>query len=431
MSSALSQTEAVPWPTIGSIGVDSLTRVGQLSWVEQALAKQQPLNGYPLVSHPLETTRAMVANHPAFPIQVRHGTARPEAILSMMQSVGLTAADGGPLSHCLPHGRTRLRRAIRSWRICVEQLASWREQGIDIHLESHGGCVGGLMCPPSLRVALAILEGLFFCHHGIASISLSYAQGPNIDQDLGALTALKQLTAVYLSGVRSHTVVHTYMGGLPQTESGLRRLIEDAAILATRSGASRLVVRPRGAPHPCKRDLRQALVWAQNAAQTPHQRAFPSHGRRRRVSSTNLRYTPHTQPTEAMWGLSPRAEQYATQIAREACSIIEATRSLHHNLDHALELAVADGLIDLPGCLHPENRRRTAARLDRAGAIVWVETGRLPFPVDLAVHSGQASVHAAGRMAMEVGARYDRLYGRHEYPSGVHAASSSARMLLQ
>ncbi|MGB1015083.1 MAG: hypothetical protein ACPG4T_13190, partial [Nannocystaceae bacterium] len=274
---------------------------------------------------------------------------------------------------------------------------------------------------------------LFFSHHGITSISLSYAQGPNIDQDLGALTALKRLTEVYLPGTRSHSVVHTYMGGLPHTDSGLRRLIEDAATLATRAGAARLVVRPRGAPQPSERDLLQALTWAQQAAQIPHQRAFPSQGTRRRSSSTNLRFSPTHPTSEATWGLSPRAEQYATQIAREACSIIEATRSLHHNLDHALELAVTNGLIDLPGCLHPENRGLTAARLDRTGAIVWVETGRLPFPVDLAVHHpGHSSVHAAGRMAREVSTRYDRLYGRHEHPSGVHdVASSSTQMTLQ
>ncbi len=426
MGSALACTAATKWPTVGTLHIDSLTRIGLLSWVERTLSAGGTLNGYPLVSVPPQHTQAMIAGVPALPIQVRHGSAHPEAIFSLMQAVGLTAADGGPLSHCLAHGRTQVRRSIGSWRLCVEQLATWRERGIDFHLESHGGCLGGLPCPPSLRVALSLLEAIFFMHHGIDSLSLSYAQGPNVDQDLGALTALRKLASIYIPTARYHTVVHTYMGPQPQTQSGLRRLIDDAAMLACRGGAARLVVRPRGAPHPEQSDIEQALVWAMQAASTPER------GRqRRRESSSHPRLAPHTRPREASWGLSPRAAAFAETIAREACSIIEATRSLHHNIDHALELAVANGLIDIPGCLHPQNRGLTAMRLDRAGALQWVDTGRLPFPADLKVHAHtRPSATTTGRIATEVPTRYDRLYGMRERLLET-AASSSSRMLLQ
>ncbi len=430
MTSTLSKLATTAWPLVGSLEVDTLTRVGQLAWVERALAAGHQLNGYPLVSHPRDQTRDMLAAVPSLPVQVRHGSAQPEAIFSLMQDLGLTAADGGPLSHGLAHGRTRIRSAINSWRTCLQQLATWQNRGIDFHLESHGGCLGGLLCPPSLKIALNLLEGMFFAHHGVDNISFSFAQGANLDQDLGALTALRQLATIYLPEVRSDIVVHTYLGALPQTDNGFHRLLEDAVGLASRGGAARLVIHPRGAPSPTPHELDKALGWAMQAACTPQQ---PRGGSR--ALNPAFRFAPHTRPREAGWTLSPRGSNFADIIVREACSIIEATRALHHNIDHALELAVTNGFIDIPGCLHPQNRGLTTIRYDRSGALLWADTGRLPFPTDLAARSHmRPNSLLASRLATEVATRYDRLYGVRERllsPQSVPSASSSSRMQLQ
>ncbi len=70
----------------------------------------------------------------------------------------------------------------------------------------------GQLCPPSLLVALSVLEGVFFKQHGLRSVSLSYAQQTHRGQDVEALLALRTLAAEHLSGLDWHVVLYTYMG---------------------------------------------------------------------------------------------------------------------------------------------------------------------------------------------------------------------------
>lgn len=81
----------------------------------------------------------------------------------------------------------------------------------------------GQLCPPSLLVALSVLEGVFFRQHGLRSVSLSYAQQTHHDQDVEALLALRTLAGEHLAGMDWHVVLYTYMGvfpGPPAARSG-------------------------------------------------------------------------------------------------------------------------------------------------------------------------------------------------------------------
>ena len=60
----------------------------------------------------------------------------------------------------------------------------------------------GQLCPPSLLVAISVLEGLFFRQHGLRSISLSYAQQTSPAQDDEAVAALTSLADELLPDVR-------------------------------------------------------------------------------------------------------------------------------------------------------------------------------------------------------------------------------------
>jgi methylaspartate mutase epsilon subunit len=85
-----------------------------------------------------------------------------------------------------------LLQATAAWAECCRILADQPEA---MHLESFGGCMLGQLCPPSLLIALSVLEGMFFGEHGVRSISVSYAQQTHPEQDLEALAALRQLAA--------------------------------------------------------------------------------------------------------------------------------------------------------------------------------------------------------------------------------------------
>ncbi|HEX5403987.1 MAG TPA: methylaspartate mutase, partial [Pseudonocardiaceae bacterium] len=172
MRAGLLATKSAIGTTAGTITVDSYTRVGALAAARAAYADGSPLNGYPLVAHPTDLTAAMLAGvrDETFPVQVRHGSAAPQRIIRALIAAGLDATEGGPVSYCLPYGRVPLRDAVHNWRHGCELLAV-RETA---HLETFGGCMLGQLCPPSLLIAISVLEALFFVQHGIRSVSLSY-----------------------------------------------------------------------------------------------------------------------------------------------------------------------------------------------------------------------------------------------------------------
>jgi methylaspartate mutase epsilon subunit len=169
MRAGLVATRNAAATTVGTVTLDSFTRVGDLASVDRALRDGIGLNGYPIVSHDTATTRTMLEGVAAedFPVQVRHGSARPLDIVHALVAAGLHATEGGPVSYCLPYGRTPLDESVRNWSACCALLAAETEHP---HLETFGGCMMGQLCPPSLLVALSVLEGLLFAGHGVRSV---------------------------------------------------------------------------------------------------------------------------------------------------------------------------------------------------------------------------------------------------------------------
>jgi len=233
-------------PAVGTITLDSYTRVGDLASAAAALREDRDLNGYPIVTHGPARTREMVAGIQGdeFPIQVRHGSAKPEHIFTAARDCGLDATEGGPVSYCLPYSRTSLADAVPAW---ARSAAIAAEAGI--HLETFGGCMLGQMCPPSELVAISALEGLFFAQHGVQSVSLSYAQQTSFAQDVAALRVLRRLGADLLGQTAFHLVLYTYMGVFPRTPEGARDLLRVSVGVAREGGADRLIVKTVAEAH--------------------------------------------------------------------------------------------------------------------------------------------------------------------------------------
>ncbi len=108
--------------TVGTITVDSYTRLGQEAAAAAALMEGLPLNGYPLTLYDQQAQNKMLAgiHEPGFPIQIRHGSAQPERIVASMINVGLDATEGGPVSYCLPYGRYPLRQSMENWKAACD-----------------------------------------------------------------------------------------------------------------------------------------------------------------------------------------------------------------------------------------------------------------------------------------------------------------------
>lgn len=338
--------------TVGTLTLDSYTRTGDEAAARRAVDEGVDLNGYPLVTHGAVTTRRMLEGvaAPDFPVQVRHGSPAPQAIVTALARSGLHATEGGPVSYCLPYSRTPLVESVRNWEEACRRLAAAGRPGQRPHLESFGGCMMGQLCPPALLVALSLLECLFFVRHGLTSVSLSYAQQTDEAQDEEAVRALRGLAAELLPGIDWHVVVYTYMGVYPRTPSGARALQDRAVRLAVRTGAERLIVKTAAEAH-------RIPTVAQNVA------ALESSARTARL----------TRPRPV--GRDTRDSEVYVQ----ARALVEAVLCLSDDPGAALVEAFARGWLDVPYCLHPDNAGRAASFIDERGRLAWSSIGAMPL----------------------------------------------------
>jgi methylaspartate mutase epsilon subunit len=352
MRAGLFATKRAIATAVGTITLDSYTRMGDHDRARAAVASGAELNGYPIVAHDVAITRGVLDGVAGldFPVQIRHGSPFPQDIFGALIGAGLHATEGGPVSYCLPYSRAPLDASTRNWARSCHLLAGLAETGVEPHLETFGGCMMGQLCPPGLLIAMSVLECLFFRQHGLRSVSLSYAQQTHPEQDAEAVLALRRLAAEWLPDVDSHVVIYAYMGVYPRTNGGATRLLADAARLAVRTGAARLIVKTIAEAYriPSIADNVDALEAAAAAA-AAERRAPTAHG----------------------------ADD--TGIYAEASALIEAVVNLRPDVGQGLADAFRCGYLDVPYCPHPDNARRTRSFIDVAGRLQWSDIGSMPI----------------------------------------------------
>ncbi|MEC3978302.1 methylaspartate mutase, partial [Amycolatopsis sp. H20-H5] len=237
----------------------------------------------------------------------------------------------------------------RHWVQACAQLAALRDNGAEPHLETFGGCMLGQLCPPSLLVAISVLEGMFFAQQGLRSVSLSYAQQTDAGQDEEAVRALRRLATERLPGLDWHVVIYAYMGVYPKSPDGANRLLAAAARLAVRSGAARLIVKTVAEAYriPTVQENVDALELAARIAAAT------------------------TRP--------PGESVVDTGIYAEAAALVDGVLDLGERLSESLPDAFALGRLDIPYCLHPDNAGRARSYIDDDGRLQWAATGALPI----------------------------------------------------
>ncbi|HEX8768340.1 MAG TPA: hypothetical protein VF714_08215, partial [Jatrophihabitans sp.] len=397
MRQGLLATRGAAATTVGTITLDSYTRIGASAEAAEAVALGMKLNGYPLVAHDLATTAGVLAGvmSPDFPVQIRHGSPCPEPIVAALMAAGLHATEGGPVSYCLPYSRMPLATATSNWARGCDLLAGLRGTGVEPHLESFGGCMLGQLCPPGLLIALSVLECLFFRQHGVHSISLSYAQQTNAEQDREAVLALHRLAGELMPDADSHIVLYAYMGVYPRTPAGADRLLTEAARLAVRTGAARLIVKTAAEAHRIPSIAENVAALEAAAAAAAAERLLPA-----------------------------PEEPGDTGIYAEARALIEAVLDLDPDLGQALVKAFGKGYLDVPYCLHPDNAGRSRSYLDSAGWLHWSRIGSMPI-ADTLRSTGSTELTAVGLLAALsfVERKFDEA-GRSELPPTPAAVSA-------
>jgi glutamate mutase epsilon subunit len=371
--------------TAGTITLDSFTRINRHMSALRHIDEEMTLNGYPIVAYGPDATRSILDGvlDADFPIQVRHGSADPREIFVAMLASGLYATEGGPISYCLPYSRMPLAEAVPAWRESSETLAEAQADGAPVHMETFGGCLLGQLCPPSLLVAMSILEGIFFRTHGLRNVSLSYAQQTSPSQDREAVAALRRLADEFLADIDWHVVIYTYMGLFPSTLEGAQALLDESVRLASESGAERLIVKTalEAFRIPTIEENVEALERSSDLAMQV-----------RRMSMAD--------------GFDFDLYERDSETYIEARGLVQAVLELDSDIDTALLDAFKVGALDIPFCLHPDNRNEARSMITSEGRLEWLDTGQMPIPQP---HHSNRVLTADGLLASlnYIASRYD------------------------
>lgn len=340
--------------SIGTITIDSYTRANLYERAREILTNGGDLNGFPIVTHGTKAVKKMLNKVVSdnFVVQVRHGTALPLELFEVMVESGINASEGGPVSYCLPYSRVRLSDAVDNWSKSCKVFAKASSSENPYHIESFGGCMLGQLCPPSLLIAFSIIECIFFMQNGIPSVSASYAQGTDSTQDLSALKALNILAKEYLANVDWHIVMYSYMGLFPVSVEGAEDLINESARVATVGKCSRLIVKTTAEAFRIPTIIENVTALEEAT----------------KVSNQLIKKDRYIVD-----------EREFEQIYNEAKAIIESVLGLNKDLGKSIVHAFQLGILDVPYCLHAENKQKTKTIIDKNGYLKWADTGNLPF----------------------------------------------------
>ncbi len=355
MKAGLEAVKKLNANTIGTITLDAFTRQGDYKSSKKAIEKNQELNGYPIISHGITKTKLLVSKIQSeeFPIQMRHGTPLPLNVIDVALKAGIDATEGGPISYCMPYSRVPLAEALKNWAEACKRLAPCRNNGEIKHLESFAGCMLGQLCPPSMLIALNILECLFFKQYGVKSVSLSHTQLNNRKQDFSAIYILRKCAAEFLPDIDWHVVFYTFMGLFPETTVGTFKILLDSAQIASRAKCERIIVK---APMEAHR--------------------IPTIDEN--IAALELASLVGNDKTDYIHQFIIDEEE-ADQIYYEAKTLIDSVLNSSGNLNESILIAFEKGILDVPYCLHHDNLNKVRCSISREGYLKWENIGNLPF----------------------------------------------------
>ena len=217
--------------------IDSYTRDNEYGKAQEGLEEaretgEDTLNGFPAVNHGVEGCRELIEALDT-PIEVRHGTPDARLLAAVTFAGGFQSFEGGPISYNIPYTKEHdLAETIEHWQYVDRLAGAYTARGVRINREPFGPLTGTLV-PPSIAIAVGLVEGMLAATQGVRSVTLGYGQVGNLVQDIAALRALRSLGEEYLPDeVTVTTVFHEWMGGFPPDEARANGVIALGAATA-------------------------------------------------------------------------------------------------------------------------------------------------------------------------------------------------------
>ena len=351
-----------------SYQVDSMTRNNNYVGADEAIRESRAtglptLNGFPVINHGVGGLRRIISEVKV-PLQTRHSTRDPRLLAEISYAGGVTAFEGGAICYNIPYYKDYpLRQSLKTWQY-VDRLTGlyYERYGILLDREFFGTLTATLI-PPSLAIAVNLIEALLAVGQGVRCVSLGYAEQGNRAQDIAAIRTLKAMAGEVLNhlgyqNVQVNTVFHQYMAAFPGEPERAEELIYNSAITMSLSGATRVIVKTpvEAVKIPTLRDNVHGigLVMRGMADAVCH-----------RVDET-------------------RVAAECSIIRREVQAMLDAVIVCGNGcIAEGVVKGFSNGFLDIPFSPSVHNRHEVMTARDVEGAVRYLSCGSLPFDREL------------------------------------------------
>jgi methylaspartate mutase epsilon subunit len=355
MKALLLTLEEEAAPDILTLTIDSHTRLCRFEQAMRTLnLNPEDLNGYPLVTHGWRCGREL-NEAVAAPLEVRHGSPDARILFDVAVAAGITSFEGAGISYNLPYSKAHpLGASLQAWETVDRRCGELAEMGIVIDRELFG-TLTAVLIPPSISLAISVLEAVLATRAGVQCISIAYPQSGHLIQDVAAMRAIPVLAERYLPGqVMVHAVLHEFMGVFPRLRRNAEDLILYGALVARLGGASKVVTKTYqeaiGIPDP------KANIEGLRLAD--------------RANSPLLGFVSLDEG---------RVRDERDWILSEVYDIVEPILNRDIDIQTAIIDAFGDGTLDIPFSASRHAKSAIIPKRDREGAIRYLSAGALPL----------------------------------------------------
>lgn len=341
-------------PDVLTITIDSHTRLKRFSQARHTLeSSPADLNGYPLVAHGWQRGRQLNEAVRAA-LEVRHGSPDPRILFDVSVASGITSFEGGGISYNLPYSKNvPVAESLAYWREVDAMVGDLTRLGLVVDRELFG-TLTAVLVPPSISLAVSMLEAAAAASQNVRCISIAYPQGGHLAQDVAALRAIPELARRYLpADVEVFAVLHEFMGAFPRQRRHAEELIFYGALTARLGGATKIITKTY-----------------QEALGIPDMQA--------NVEGMRLAAIANSPLLDFITVDEDRVSDELAWILAEVQQIIEPVLDAP-NLSCAIAAGFASGRLDIPFSASKHARSEVIPRRAPDGAIRYHSAGGLPL----------------------------------------------------
>ncbi|MFF3854158.1 methylaspartate mutase [Micromonospora sp. NPDC002575] len=358
-------------PGMLTVTIDSFTRLRQFDHAARVLRENPAdLNGYPLVAHGWQRGRELVATVDV-PLEIRHGSPDPRDLFAVSLAAGFTSFEGGGIGYNIPYCKNvPLATSLECWRQVDAVCGRLAEAGVLVDRELFG-TLTAVLVPPSISLAVTLLEARAAVAQGVRCLSIAYPQGGEVHQDVAALRSIRELAARYLpADVEVYPVLHEFMGVFPRDRRAADALVLYGGLVARLGGADKVINKTN-----------------QEAYGIPDAAANATGIHTALLGGSALLDFVHLD--------EDRVREEMHWLQREVAELVDPVLD-GDDLAGAIVAAFEAGRLDVPFSASVHARSEVVPGRDRAGAIRYREAGNLPFSAEVRRRNADLLHHGAG-----------------------------------